>query len=105
MGISEKVVFLGEVKNINLPRLYAGASVTILPSVAYEAFGIVLIESIAMGTPVVAIDLPGVKEVIGPFGKIVAPKNLVYLLKGIEWVLNHNYDKIEMRNYVIQNFN
>ncbi len=55
--------FLGHVPDADLPALYRGARLTILPSInQQEAFGIALVESMACGTPVVASDLPGVAE-------------------------------------------
>lgn len=65
--------FLGRVPDEDLPGLYRGACVTVLPSVnRQEAFGITLVESMACGTPVVASKLPGVEDVAG-HGGIVAP--------------------------------
>jgi glycosyltransferase involved in cell wall biosynthesis len=56
--------FLGHVPDADLPALYRGARLTVLPSVnQQEAFGIALVESMACGTPVVASDLPGVADV------------------------------------------
>jgi glycosyltransferase involved in cell wall biosynthesis len=65
--------FLGHVPDADLPALYRGARLTILPSVnKQEAFGIALIESMACGTPVLASALPGVKEV-AEVGGLTAP--------------------------------
>lgn len=65
--------FLGRVPDADLPALYRGAALTILPSVnRQEAFGISLLESMACGTPVVASALPGVAEV-ARLGGLVAP--------------------------------
>ncbi len=56
--------FLGYVPDDELPALYRGAALTLLPSAnGQEAFGITLLESMACGTPVVASDLPGVADV------------------------------------------
>lgn len=67
------VSFLGRVPQADLPGLYASARVTVLPSVnSQEAFGIALLESMAAGTPVVASDLPGVREVASLAG-LTAP--------------------------------
>lgn len=58
------VHFLGRVADADLPPLYRGARLTLLPSVnGQEAFGISLVESMACGTPVLASALPGVEEV------------------------------------------
>lgn len=61
-----------------LPTLYRAASVTVLPAV-WEAFGLVLVESLAAGTPVVGADHGGISDIVqgdgvgalfdpGPFG-------------------------------------
>jgi glycosyltransferase involved in cell wall biosynthesis len=63
-GLS-RVKFLGRLPPEALSRYYAHALALIVPSVCYETFGIILIESFRNGTPVIARD-------IGPFGEIVA---------------------------------
>jgi len=64
LGLKGAVVFSGMVGDEDLPGKYRSADVTVLPSVnSGEAFGIVLTESMACGTPVIASDLPGVRSV------------------------------------------
>jgi phosphatidyl-myo-inositol alpha-mannosyltransferase len=46
-----------------LPRLYAEASVTVNPAI-WEAFGMVLVESLAAGTPVVGCDHAGTRDIV-----------------------------------------
>jgi glycosyltransferase involved in cell wall biosynthesis len=66
--------FLGAVPDADLPALYRGARLTVLPSVnRQEAFGIVLVESMACGTPVLASALPGVAEVAQAGGGLAVP--------------------------------
>lgn len=66
--------FLGRVPDKDLPALYRGACLTVLPSVnKQEAFGITLAESMACGTPVVASALPGVEEVARTGGLVAPP--------------------------------
>lgn len=63
-AVGAPVDFAGRVTRERLAALYAAARLTVLPSVnSQEAFGIVLLESMVAGTPVVASDLPGVREV------------------------------------------
>ncbi|MDH5634686.1 MAG: glycosyltransferase family 4 protein, partial [Candidatus Bathyarchaeota archaeon] len=64
-GIKSKVHFLGWVSKEELPTYYSLADVVVLPSTMRgEAFGTVLLEALACGTPVVASDLPGVMDVL-----------------------------------------
>lgn len=80
--------FLGYVPDEALPGLYASSRLTLLPSAnAQEAFGITLIESMAAGTPVVASDLPGVREVASLGGVTVPPNDFHALERAIRAAL------------------
>ncbi|HEX9709659.1 MAG TPA: glycosyltransferase family 4 protein [Candidatus Thermoplasmatota archaeon] len=60
-----RITFLGRVPHEDLPRLYRACDVFALPSVSrLEAFGIVALEAMASGLPVVASDMPGVREIV-----------------------------------------
>ncbi len=62
----EHVHFLGHVSAADLPRWYATADIFVSPASGNESFGIVLIEAMAAGRPVVAADIPGYRSVIIP---------------------------------------
>ncbi|MCB9155579.1 MAG: glycosyltransferase family 4 protein [Caldilineaceae bacterium] len=64
LGVGERTHFLGNIPNQQLPPYYAAADVTVLPSSPPESFGMVLIESMACGTPVIASDIAGVRSVV-----------------------------------------
>ncbi len=70
------VVFLGRVPAERLPALYTTADVFCAPSTGGESQGIVLLEALAAGRPVVASDIPGYRTVIrdGIDGILVPPK-------------------------------
>lgn len=54
---------LGEVSDDDLSRFYAAIDVLVLPSIDWtESFGMVQVEAMMHGTPVVATDLPGVSD-------------------------------------------
>lgn len=60
-----RIHFAGFVPDAELPAYYRMADVTVLPSTtAGEAFGLVLLESLACATPVIASALPGVRSVV-----------------------------------------
>ncbi len=78
MGVRDRVRFLGRVSQEALPRVYAACDIFALPSVSrLEAFGIVALEAMATGKPVVVADIPGVREVIedGREGLVADPVN------------------------------
>ncbi|MBI2836451.1 MAG: glycosyltransferase [Chloroflexi bacterium] len=63
LGIENIVEFLGLVKQEELPYYYSAADVCVSPSY-YESFGLVSLESLACGTPVVATDVGAARSII-----------------------------------------
>ncbi len=61
LGIDNRVAFLG--MRADLPRVLAALDVFVLPSL-YEGFGLVVLEAMAVGVPVIATRVGGVPEVI-----------------------------------------
>jgi phosphatidylinositol alpha-mannosyltransferase len=72
-----RVTMLGAVPNVELPPIHAACDVYLGPSTGGESFGIVLIEAMAAGLPVVASDTPGYDEVVtdGLDGSLVPPSD------------------------------
>jgi 1,4-alpha-glucan branching enzyme len=62
-GIADKVMFTGFISDIERNRLFATADVAVFPSF-YEPFGIVALEAMAAGVPVVVSDVGGMGEVV-----------------------------------------
>ena len=63
-GIEKYVNFLGGVDDEELTRSYQKADIFVLPSInSHEAFGVVLLEALSCGIPVIASNLPGVRSV------------------------------------------
>jgi glycosyltransferase involved in cell wall biosynthesis len=62
-GLGDRWTFLGVLPARELGAFYAACDVTVLPSLnRTESFGMVQVESMACGTPVVASDIPGVRQ-------------------------------------------
>jgi glycosyltransferase involved in cell wall biosynthesis len=62
--MGQGVDFIGEIDELQKPEFYAGARATLFPSDWPEPFGLVMIESLAAGTPVIALRRGSVPEVI-----------------------------------------
>src|SRR5205085_11544142 len=63
LGIADRCSFVGAVPHEELPRYYSAADVTVMPS-SYESFGLVAVESLASGTPVVATRVGGLTSIV-----------------------------------------
>lgn len=63
LQIQDSVTFTGIVEQTELPLYYSAADVCVIPSY-YESFGLVALESLACGTPIVATRVGGMESVI-----------------------------------------
>jgi phosphatidylinositol alpha-mannosyltransferase len=62
-GSRDRVRFIGQVDDAERSRLLAAADVFVAPNLGGESFGIILLEAMAAGAPVVASDLPAFRDV------------------------------------------
>jgi phosphatidylinositol alpha-mannosyltransferase len=92
MGLSD-VIFTGNVDYEMLPRYYKTADIFVAPATGHESFGIILLEAMATGKPVVASNISGYASVItdGSEGILVPPKQEVPLAQAIR-ILMQNSD-------------
>lgn len=67
LGVAARVSFLGRVPDDTLPAVFRAADCSLVPTVALEGFGLVVLESFACGTPVISTDSGGLVEAQGPF--------------------------------------
>lgn len=91
LGVAHKVHFLGDVSDDHLPAYYQAADIFVLPSShRSEAFGIVLLEAMAAGTPLITTELgTGTSWVNqdGVTGLVVPPRDASALARAIQRML------------------
>jgi phosphatidylinositol alpha-mannosyltransferase len=83
------VLFMGHVDSAMLPRCYASADVFCAPAIGRESFGIVLLEAMASGVPVLASAIQGFSQVVrdGDNGLLVATGEPLAWAAALERVL------------------
>jgi glycosyltransferase involved in cell wall biosynthesis len=87
LSIKEDVVFLGHIPEDDLPYVYNLADLFLFPS-HYESFGIVFLEAMACGLPVIAPNIEDIDEVVGDAALRVDAKSAVEIAEAIVKVLN-----------------
>ncbi|MDP2729843.1 MAG: glycosyltransferase [Dehalococcoidales bacterium] len=96
LHIEDSVTFLGLIKQERLPYFYSAADVCVIPSY-YESFGLVALESLACGTPVVATDVGDFRNIIhqGETGYVIVSNEPVALAEKIDLLLSRSNPDIE----------
>lgn len=95
IGDDPRISLLGFLADEQLPDFYASLDVFALPSVnALEAYGIVQVEALMQGVPVVASDLPGVRMPVRDtgFGRIVPPRDAPAITRALEELAHADMD-------------
>ncbi len=66
-GLQNNVRQLGRIEDADLPIAYRASDLTVVPTQALEGFGMITLESLASGTPVLVTPVGGLPEVVRPF--------------------------------------
>jgi glycosyltransferase involved in cell wall biosynthesis len=69
LELGDNVKLLGYVPDEQLPLCYRAANFSVVPTVALEGFGLIVIESLAAGTPVLGTPVGGIPEILRPFSE------------------------------------
>lgn len=101
LQIEERVMFIPPVKDEELPSIYRGADVFVLPSIARsEAFGLVACEAMACGVPVITTEIgtgTSFYNIDGTTGSVIPPRDPNALAETIKNILK-NSSKLDFGN-------
>jgi len=95
------IVHTGYVNHTELPSLYSGASVFVLPSYC-ESFGIPLLEAMAYGVPIVTSNVFAMPETVGPAGLKVNPYDFRAIGEAIYMLLTKDQLRQELMKKAIE---
>lgn len=100
LGVADRVRFLGQLKHAELPLVYSASDALVLAS-SNEGWANVLLEAMACGTPVVATDVGGSREVVEApeAGVIVGRRDAASIAQAVRLVLGTASDRAATRRY------
>jgi len=92
-----RIIYAGSVSIDNLVNCLQKSSIFICPSLS-ESFGIVNVEAMSCGTPVIASDIEGIRDIIesGESGILVPPNDPIKLAEAIQFLLDNEYIRIKL---------
>lgn len=109
-GLGSHVLFAGFVAEEDLPTAYRAADFSVVPSVAMEGFGLVILESLAAGTPALVTPVGGMPEIMRPLeaGLVLPGAGVAEVERGLTDLLAGRLPVPEERacvEYVRRNYN
>jgi glycosyltransferase involved in cell wall biosynthesis len=99
VGVEGAVTWVGAPDRAEMPAIYRAADAFVLAS-RHESFGVVVIEALASGLPVVATRSGGPEEIVTPeCGLLVSPNDPEALVSAISEVARRHFDRAAIRRY------
>ena len=108
LGLDGRVRFAGRVAEGELPDWYRAADLFVLPTVAYEGFGMATVEALASGTPVVGTPVGATPELLEPLDpRLVSrgsdPDSLAVAIEGALAFVDDDF-RARCREYALERF-
>ena len=109
LGMSDNVQFLGFLPEADLSVAYQAANLTVMPSQSLEGFGLVLLESLACGTPAVCTPIGGMPEVLRDLSPelIMETADTDSIIQTLRQIISAEIDlpdRAACRDYATKNF-
>lgn len=96
LKLSDKVILLGKLSRKEVISAIKNCDIFVLPS-DYETFGVVLIEALALGKPVIATRCGGPESIITSLNGVIVPKDDMEALADAMTSMAENYEKYDTR--------
>jgi len=84
LGVNDRAHFLGYRRDI--ARVLQTVDIVVVPSL-WEGFGLVAVEAMACGKPLIAANVPGLREVVTGYGVLCDPEDETDIAKKLVWML------------------
>ncbi|MFZ1768129.1 MAG: glycosyltransferase family 1 protein [Caldilinea sp.] len=97
LNLTSRVRFLGPIAEIDLPALYAAATVFVFPS-RYEGFGLPVLEAMACGAPVACSNVSSLPEVAGDAALLFDPDDIVAIAQTLQRLLDEPSLRADLRD-------
>ncbi len=113
LGLRDRVTLLGRVDDDELTDFYRSCDCFVLPTMDLECFGIIVLEALASGKPVIATPVGAIPEILTPVfpdGLVKETtseelaKAMIKYIKSIEKGEDGKYDSEKFRNYVCEHY-
>lgn len=106
LGVESQVIFLGKLSRQQVKEEMALSNAFVLSS-EYETFGVVLVEALALGKPLIATKCGGPESIVAPEVGYLIPKNSEREMTNALLELHQNwnkFDSVQIRQYCLENF-
>lgn len=110
LKLEKYIDFVGEVNNEKIPLYYRSSDLFVIPSMCMEPFGLVILEALSSGTPVLGTPIGGIKEILSKFDKRLLFDGVdpTSISKLIEYFISSDSEykdiKGRCRDYVLKNY-
>jgi glycosyltransferase involved in cell wall biosynthesis len=107
IGLEGRIIFQGFIPDEDLPAAYSSADFSIVPSQSLEGFGLITLESLACGTPVLVTPVGGLPEAVNPLDPslVLAGCQVEDIAVGLRHGFSHPLpSRDRCRDYVQSNF-
>lgn len=97
--IEDKIVFTGYIHNDELYKIHNISDIAVVPSIAEEAFGLVVVEAMASGLPLIVTRSGGIPEIVNEENAFIIDKDeelIKNITKALDFFMENPEKKIEM---------